>query len=161
MLKRKVAEYYVAEGRAEWIGSDERRETPIDLLRLILSHPKNMAAAARASAYRHDVICGGIPYRDACREGKLKIIRPAQKAPAFDCERRMVSADRLLADPMREVLHKPMIARGGVPVVDIIPKPQLVPPSTIGRYSATLPAFAIGDPRAKRKKLEENKAAGR
>jgi hypothetical protein len=42
-LKRKVAEHYVSEGRAEWVGDD--------LLRLDLSHPQNQAAADRASAW--------------------------------------------------------------------------------------------------------------
>jgi hypothetical protein len=42
-LKRKVAEHYVSEGRAEWVGED--------LLRLDLSHPQNQAAADRASAW--------------------------------------------------------------------------------------------------------------
>jgi hypothetical protein len=40
-LKRKVAEYYVAEGRAEFVADDQ--------LRLIESHPKNRAAARRAT----------------------------------------------------------------------------------------------------------------
>jgi len=40
-LKRKVAEYYVAEGRAEFVADDQ--------LRLIESHPKNRAAARRAA----------------------------------------------------------------------------------------------------------------
>lgn len=43
VIKRKVAEYYVAEGRAEWVG--ERQ------IRLIESHPKNLAAAERAGAW--------------------------------------------------------------------------------------------------------------
>ena len=40
-IKRKVAEYYVEERRAEWVGDDQ--------LRLIESHPKNRAAARRAT----------------------------------------------------------------------------------------------------------------
>lgn len=43
MIRRKDAEFYVREGRAAWAGCD--------LLRLINSHPKNIAAAARASEF--------------------------------------------------------------------------------------------------------------
>ncbi len=41
-IRRKDADYYVAEGRAVWIG---------ERLRLVESHPKNLAAAARAATY--------------------------------------------------------------------------------------------------------------
>lgn len=43
IIKRKVADYYVSEGRAEWIGEDQ--------LRLVATHPKNQVAAERASAW--------------------------------------------------------------------------------------------------------------
>ena len=45
-MRRKDAEHYVKGGRAEWIGSDQ--------IRLILSHPENIAAAARARAWEAD-----------------------------------------------------------------------------------------------------------
>jgi hypothetical protein len=43
VIKRKVAQSYVDEGRAEWVEQDQ--------LRLVLSHWKNQAAAARARAW--------------------------------------------------------------------------------------------------------------
>lgn len=49
-IKRKVAEFYVKEGRAEIVGSvktiDGRRQ---DLVRMSEFHPKNQAAARRAA----------------------------------------------------------------------------------------------------------------
>jgi hypothetical protein len=43
LMRRKDAEWYVEEGRAEWVGKDQPR--------LVLSHPDNIAAAARARAW--------------------------------------------------------------------------------------------------------------
>jgi hypothetical protein len=40
-VRRKTANHFVAEGRAVWVGRDQ--------LRLLLTHPKNQAAAARAA----------------------------------------------------------------------------------------------------------------
>jgi hypothetical protein len=45
-ISRKDAEHYIKRGRAEWVGQDQ--------LRLILSHPDNVAAAARARAWEAD-----------------------------------------------------------------------------------------------------------
>ena len=62
MIKRKVAEYYVAEGRAEWVGGGDGFGH--DLLRLVSSHPKNVAAADRASAWwrqNNPVVCSPDP----------------------------------------------------------------------------------------------------
>jgi hypothetical protein len=42
-ITRKVADFYASEGRAEWVGRDQ--------IRLVLTHPKNQAAAARARAW--------------------------------------------------------------------------------------------------------------
>ncbi len=51
IIKRKVAEFYVTEGRAEWVGRPESFSGTLDQLRLIPSHPKNVAAAARAAEW--------------------------------------------------------------------------------------------------------------
>jgi hypothetical protein len=48
MIKRKVADFYVAEGRAVFVGEGQ--------LRLIESHPKNQAAAARAAAWQQECV---------------------------------------------------------------------------------------------------------
>ena len=66
-ISRKDAEHYIKRGRAEWVGHgqfwDESRLgddgsrgawVEADLLRLILSHPKNLDAAARARAWEAD-----------------------------------------------------------------------------------------------------------
>jgi len=45
-MAQKDAVHYVALGRAEWVGPDQ--------LRLVLSHPANIAAAARARAWEVD-----------------------------------------------------------------------------------------------------------
>jgi hypothetical protein len=45
-MKLKDAEFYVNEGRAEWVGRDQ--------LRLVLAHPKNRAAAERARGWELD-----------------------------------------------------------------------------------------------------------
>ena len=49
-VKRKVADYYVSEGRAEWVGADQ--------LRLVGSHSKNKEAAQRALAYDRAIFMG-------------------------------------------------------------------------------------------------------
>jgi hypothetical protein len=51
-IKRKVADFYVSEGRAVWAGElrDKTTGIPQTLLRMIESHPKNKAAKLRAAA---------------------------------------------------------------------------------------------------------------
>jgi len=111
LLKRKVAEYYVSERRAEWVGPDQ--------LRLISSHPQNVAAAARANAWEADYrptadrnrvtqtlrLFGPSPASDKYGRGggglaaldhrKTRWKRPPRRAPAFD-SRRLVIRDRLI-----------------------------------------------------------------
>lgn len=49
-IKRKAAAFYIAEGRAELVGTIAGRDgNPQDLIRLIPSHPKNQAAARRSA----------------------------------------------------------------------------------------------------------------
>jgi hypothetical protein len=45
LIRRKDAEFFVNEKRAEWVGAGQ------DQIRLIMSHPKNQAAARRAAAW--------------------------------------------------------------------------------------------------------------
>jgi hypothetical protein len=66
-IKRKVADYYAGEGRAEWIGSGQ--------LRLVMSHPKNIAAAERAAkAYTSATFNG-----DGRRPSTMTVIGPRSK----------------------------------------------------------------------------------
>jgi hypothetical protein len=69
VIKRKVAEYYVAEGRAVFVS--ERQ------IRLVESHPKNQAAAARAGTWarKHNP-----PAREHTRE--IKFERPERRPTA-------------------------------------------------------------------------------
>lgn len=46
-IRRKKAEHYVEVGRAEWVGPNQ--------LRMLMSHPANIAAMTRASAGYHDI----------------------------------------------------------------------------------------------------------
>ena len=54
LIRRRDAEHCVSDGRAEWVG--------VDQVRLILSHPLNVAAAARARAWEREAI--PISHRD-------------------------------------------------------------------------------------------------
>jgi hypothetical protein len=91
LLKRKVAEHYVREGRAEWVADGQ--------LRLILSHPKNQAAAERAHAWEANfkpccdrdrttqalmlygpTVKGGLMAKD---QSSTRFEAPPSKAPAF------------------------------------------------------------------------------
>jgi hypothetical protein len=45
-IRRKEADFYVAEGRALWVG---------DAIRLVDSHPKNVSAAARAVSWQDEL----------------------------------------------------------------------------------------------------------
>ena len=47
LIRRKKAEHFVSTGRAEWVGANQ--------LRMIMSHPKNVSAGARAAAGYNDV----------------------------------------------------------------------------------------------------------
>lgn len=46
-IRRKKAEHYVEVGRAEWVGPNQ--------LRMLMTHPANIAAMTRASAGYHAV----------------------------------------------------------------------------------------------------------
>jgi len=204
-LKRKVAEHYVSEGRAECVGED--------LLRLDLSHPQNQAAADRASAWARaqekaealgpvNAIFSRPPKPTQWRriagvekcvfwhEPKL-IHRPGSPRPLLQYEGKRFFGDgeeritqifsgkgkhpragvrakfvpeisnAMLADPARDTICETTLDKNGTPHVVALPKPKYNPPSTIGRYGRGLMAFPIGDARQKRKKLDENKYAGR
>lgn len=106
MIKRKVADFYVAERRAEWVADDQ--------IRLVMSHPKNQAAAARAAAWqqecRPDPNLSRLSHAVACfPQG----IRAAEHAPTKfqrpQRERRSLRAYRkskpLTERPLRELTH--------------------------------------------------------
>jgi len=106
IIKRAVAESYVSEGRAEWVEKDQ--------LRLVPTHQKNRAAAARANAWEMDYrptadtdritqalrLFGPSPAKDkygrrggglaALNHRKARLERPPRRARAFDSGRQVL-----------------------------------------------------------------------
>ena len=129
LIKHKVAEYYVSEGRAKWVGSQ---------LRLNPSHPLNVAAAARANAWAADYrptsdrdpitqalrLFGPSPASDkygrgggglsAVNHAKTRFQRPPKKAPAFEHPKRLVIRDRLIPPQRGQDFHD-AVRPGGLP----------------------------------------------
>lgn len=110
----------MAEGRAEWIGGNQ--------LRLLPSHPKNIAAAERAKAWEADYR----PTVDADRTtqalrtfGAARLIgidhattrfQPLPvKAPSFDNPKRLVIRDRMASKGSQGDLHHDAVLPNGLP----------------------------------------------
>lgn len=129
VIKRKIAECYVREGRAEWVAGDQ--------LRLVLSHPKNQAALARAKAWQEDYVPQSTDYRDrvaytAALGGRVSFgstlyARPAEKAPAFGSQNRLVVGDQLIphGPPERPNVWRTILSRdAALDDVDQVERPN-------------------------------------
>ena len=143
LLKRKVAEYYVAEGRAEWVGEGQ--------LRLVLSHPKNMAAA-RAAACQTE--CNPDP---AATHLSLAVAQHPSGLRAIDrrrlkFERRRQHVDGLIRPAWPSRLQELLVVpRRDVTVGQFMP----------GATALTKWPIPAADAIEIRNKLESNKIAGR
>jgi hypothetical protein len=121
IIRRVDADHYVREGRAEWAGPDQ--------LRLNLSHPRNVAAAALAQSWEFDYtpafdtdriaqalrLFGPNPPTDkhgrgggglsAADHGRVRFQRPPKRAPAFQHARRLAICDPLIAGQHQPDCH--------------------------------------------------------